>query len=252
MPKRRRSDGPRHQTPEALEKRAARRAARERQIAAQQAANEERTAAAQAKIRRERAQVVTSFVQRRRICGVLSTEGMDSQAMIELMDGFRQNHAGKDGDEAGQRLLLVPAEGTVQGDHDEEFAQDVLRQISSHRHAHTGDGVLGFEGLDFSGQSGRGTPAFMNRMDELIAAYRRQPGSELSLVAFGTGSASDVSGAQDFNHALDRGFAGEFDVVLGLDARGEPLTVLEMETATYQPLAPVLGPQAVPPTGHHF
>jgi hypothetical protein len=196
-------------SPEAMERQARRRRARERDLEAEQR-----------KIKAERAKVLHSFLDLCGSAGLIIVEGVGEEAVAKFREGFEI--------ELGKRLLLLPAQGSVQGEEREDnFAQVTLEAISAHRDAFGSKGVLGFEDVDFTGQSGSGTPQVTEHVAEILAASREKPRDELAVAAFGTGHVHDMPSSHLYDHNLERGFAGQLEIILGLDPRGEPKTILE-------------------------
>ncbi len=197
------------QSPEAMERQARRRRARERDAEAEQR-----------KIKAERAAVLHSFLHREGSAGLIIVEGVSDEAATNFREGFEI--------ELGNRLLMISAEGTIQGrSRDDEFARVTLGTIDDHRDTFGSVGVLGFEGVDFTGQSGRGTPKVAGHIAAILAASREKPRDELAVVAFGKGGVGDMPTSHVYERNLDRGLVGQLEIVLALDRRGEPRTVLE-------------------------
>lgn len=194
---------------EALEKQAKRRRVRERKLEAEQR-----------KIKTERARVLHSFLHEHGSAGLLVVDGVGDDTVTKFREGFES--------ELESRLLLMPADGNIQGDkRGDSFADITLGAISAHRDAFGQTGVLGFEDVDFSGQSGHGTPQVAEHVAEILAATREKPRSELAVVAFGRGKTQDMPTSHFYNHGLERGFVGKLEIILGLDPRGEVKTMLE-------------------------
>lgn len=196
-------------SPEALERAAKRRRARERDVDAEQR-----------RIKAERAQVLHSFLHRYGSAGLIVVEGVSDEASARFREGFEV--------ELDKRLLVLPADGNIQGEErDASAAERAIEAMSSHRDSFGAIGVLGFEGVDFSGQSGRGTPAVYDYVEAMLEATHETPRDELAVVAFGEGHVHDMPTSALYDHKLERGIVSKLQIILGLDPRGEPNTVLE-------------------------
>jgi hypothetical protein len=189
------------------------------------AAHELKLEGEQRQLKIERAHVLLSFLHKHGSGGLLVVEDVSEEAAGKFREGFEM--------ELGKRLLLLPAEGNVQGEErDEVFAEQTLLAISQHRREHREKGVFGFDGVDFSGKSGRGTPLVANWVSELLTATRVKPRNSPAVVAFGTGLESDMPTSGQYIHDRYRGFVDQLEIVLGLDEHGEAKTVLDPSVQT--------------------
>lgn len=219
MTRRSKRPGKIDESPEAMARRAERRLARERQLEAEERDRERAHRAEQRKIKVERGMVLHHFLRRYGSAGLIIGEDVDEGVVADFREGFQI--------ELTKRLLMLPADGTIQGEErDNEFALETLGAMSAHHHAFGGTGVIGFEGTDFSGQSGEGTPEIATHVASVLNATGEDPRTVPAIVAFGTGTVNDMPTSAYYDRHINRGIVDGLAHVLALDEHGEPKTMV--------------------------
>jgi hypothetical protein len=121
------------------------------------------------------------------------------------------------------RVLLLEALNLVQGeDLGYDYASEVTRYISQHRHKHGGDGLVLIEGTQFSNRRGDGTARASNVIGNMMAAQRREhrrrnPSRREPMLAFyGRGDVSDLPSHSTYLLDQNRGLTRDAEMTYAL------------------------------------
>lgn len=134
-----------------------------------QAKGAQRRAKREQKNRAERIKPLAYNLKQERVCGVTAVRGA---VTADLITGL--------GEKFGtERILQLPAEGTIQGE-DKGFAYyiKVAKQISKHWRAHQKAGLLLFDGTNFDGNAGRGTELLFKRISDITSRQKEVTGKK--------------------------------------------------------------------------
>ncbi len=202
----------------------------------EQRARDER-ASKESRIKAERAMPAHNLLRRARACGIVVLEGGSVDYLLEGLEAAMHRR----GDEPGtKRILPIKARNAIQGDDiGDGFGQEVLAQISRHRHAYGGLGVVAFMGFDFDDNTSNGNPRLVTRLREVMLKQSKLPSYtndiDPAILLVGKGIPSHLPSHPDYvradhwQHAAGSSIGELVTARIGLDATQELVLSAEFD-----------------------